>query len=94
MRVKGGYDVMFSRSFVGERSVGASLAFSGERTSWRKHRTRASLRGSWEEKAAASQHKSCPSDKPLGASLSVSLSGLSCKSACRILDTKNRPIDG
>ena len=43
--------------------------------------------------AATSQQKSRPSAKPLGACSSVSLSGLSCKSVGRILDTKTRPID-
>jgi len=42
--------------------------------------------------AAASQQKSCPSEKPLGASSSVSVAHLSCKSVGRILDRKNRPI--
>ena len=44
-----------------------------------------------QERAAAAAAK--PSDKPLGASSSVWLSGLSCKSVGRILDKKTRPID-
>ena len=43
--------------------------------------------------AVAPSQKSHPSDKPLGASSRVSLSGLSCKSVGRTLDTKNCPID-
>ena len=86
-----------SRQIVNEQSVNAS---SGQRTSWRKGRTRASLRASWEEKAAvaAVSQQSHRSDKPLnrqttplvGVFSCVSLGGLSCKSVgcIHILDRK------